>query len=401
MTEDHGPSVGVRRTERGPLDVGSEPELVERIAAEIEATGPIPFARFMERALYEPGLGYYRRARPGPGRAGDFLTAPETHPIFGRAVARQLDEVWERLGRPDPFVVREPGAGEGALAVAVLDGLEREGSGLGDAVRWLPAEVEAARVAAFGERLAAAGHVDRLAAADPAAVVGAIVANEVLDALPVHRVVARDGRLEEAFVDWRGGRFVETLGAPSTPALEARLAAEGITLADGQRAEISLAVDDWVAAEAGTLARGILLVIDYGHPAPELYGPLRRAGTLAAYVNHRVHDDPFLNVGRQDLTAHVDVTAVERAAERAGLDHLGTTTQAAFLMGLGIEELLREEQAAPETTLEAQLALRAGLVRLLDPRATGGFRVLVFGRDVPAGPPLRGLAFRLPSARRD
>jgi SAM-dependent MidA family methyltransferase len=354
----------------------------------------------MERALYEPDLGYYRQARPGPGPGGDFLTAPETHPIFGRVVSRQLDEVWMRLARPDPFVVREHGAGEGALAAAVLDGLAADRSALLDAIVVEPLEIEPARLIAFAKRLAAAGHGGRHRTATSAPATGAVVANEVLDALPVHRVEWRDGRLHELLVDWRDGRFVEVRASPTTPRLADRLAAEAIALREGQRAEICLRLDDWTAGAAASLDRGLLLAIDYGHPAAELYGARRQAGTLAAYVNHRVHDDPFVNVGRQDLTAHVDVTAVERAAARAGLDHLGTTTQAEFLVGLDAEDLLREAQANPAATLEERLALRAGVVRLLDPAATGGFRVMAFGRGVPPDPALRGLAFRLPRSGR-
>jgi SAM-dependent MidA family methyltransferase len=391
---------GLRRELAGRLDVGSEPELVERLAAEIEAHGPITFARFMERALYEPGLGYYRRARPGPGRAGDFLTAPETHPVFGRAIGRQLDEVWRRLGRPEPFVVREHGAGEGALAVAILDGLAADACELIDAIRIEPVEVEPARVEAFATRLAAAGHGDRHRPSGDEPESGAVVANEVLDALPVHRVEWRDGRLRELLVGRRRGAFVEIPALPTTPALAARLQAEGVVLAERQRAEICLALDTWMAAAAASLSRGLLLAIDYGHPATELYGPRRLAGSLVAYVNHRAHDDPFLNIGRQDLTAHVDLSAVERAARAAGLDHLGTTTQAEFLVGLGLEELLREAQADPAAGLEDLLALRAAVGRLLDPAATGRFAVLAFGRGLPPDPPLRGLSFRLPRRRR-
>jgi SAM-dependent MidA family methyltransferase len=350
----------------------------------------------MERALYEPDLGYYRRPRPGPGRGGDFLTAPETHPIFGRAIARQLDEAWQRLGRPDPFVVREHGAGEGALAVAVLDGLAAERSALLDAVRYQAVEIEPHRLDGFRVRLEDAGHGSRLdGAAGAARITGAILANEVLDALPVHRVERRDGQLRELLVDRRDGRFVEVAGDPTSPALAARLARERIELREGQRAEISLALEPWITELAASLERGLALLVDYGHPAAELYGPRRMAGSLAAYVNHRVHDNPFVNVGRQDLTAHVDLDVVAHAAVAAGLDHLGTTTQAEFLVGLGIEELLREAQADPGTTLESYAALRSGLMRLLDPAATGRFAVLAFGRDFPTEPPLRGLGYRL------
>src|SRR4029079_5827874 len=145
------------------------------------------------------------------------------------------------------------------------------------------------------------------------------------------------------------------------------------------------------------LRRGVAVLIDYGYPAAELYDPIRRRdGTLRAYLRHQVHDDPYVHVGRQDLTAHVDVTAVERAAAAAGLTHLGTTTQAEFLVGLGTEDLLQAIQADPATTLESYLAVRSALVRLLDPSAMGRFRVMAFGLGWPAeGPPLRGLEYRL------
>lgn len=375
------------------LHPGNDPALVDRIRSEIEAAGPITFARFMELALYEPGLGYYRSAEARPGRGGDFLSAPETHPIFGRAIARQLEEMWERLDRPSPFVVREYGAGSGALASSALDGLRRDGSGLSDAIRWDPVEVEQARLDAFAVRLDAAGHRGALeSAGEPFA--GVILANEFLDALPVHRVTVRDGRLLELLVTWREDRFGHEAGSPTTPALADRLAAEEVELEEGQVAEICLAVDRWMAEAAGALAQGFALIVDYGHRAAELYGPDRRAGTLRAYVRHAAHDDPFRNVGRQDLTAHVDLTAVEQAARAQGFDLLGVTSQAEFIAGVGGDELL-EAARREAASYQDYLALRFGVARLLDPRATGGFRVVILGRGVALGPPLAGLSFRL------
>ncbi len=230
-----------------------------------------------------------------------------------------------------------------------------------------------------------------------------ILANEVLDALPTHRVVARGSALREIAVGWEDGAFVDVEIDPSTPALAERLVDEGVTLADGQRAEICLALDTWIAGVAAGLERGVVLLIDYGYPAEALYDPVRRRdGTLRAYLRHRVHDDPYIHVGRQDLTAHVDVTAVERAAVATGLSHLGTTTQAEFLVGLGTEGLLQAIQADPATTLEDYLGVRSALLRLLDPAAMGRFRVMAFGRDWPAGATLAGLDYRLrpPSAGR-
>lgn len=392
---------GIRRDPPPDLDaVGEDEELVARIRTEIDRDGPITFARFMDLALYDPVGGYYRSAAARPGRDGDFLTAPEAHPIFGAALARAVADAWDRLDRPRGFVLREYGAGTGALGVAILDGLRVERPDLAGTIRYQPIEVEPSRLDALAERLAAAGLSGRFdAPATDSPIDGVVLANEVLDALPTHRVVSRADVLREVLVGWDDGSFVDVEAEPSTPAIAERLKAGGVALADGQRAEVCLALDGWVAEVAAGLGRGVALFIDYGYPAAELYDPVRRRdGTLRAYLRHRVHDDPYIHVGRQDLTAHVDVTAVERAATVAGLAHLGTTTQAEFLVGLGTEELLQAIQADPATTLESYLALRSALFRLLDPGAMGRFRVMAFGRGWPTdGPVLRGFGYRLPA----
>jgi SAM-dependent MidA family methyltransferase len=391
---------GLRRDPAPDLDaVGEDQGLVARIHAAIARDGLMTFARFMDLALYDPDGGYYRAADARPGREGDFLTAPEAHPIFGAAVARAVIDAWEQLGRPDPFVLREYGAGMGVLGGAILDGVGRERPDFAAVLRYQPIEVEERRLDAIAARLAAAGHADALLKPpdrDDPPIEGMVLGNEVLDALPTHRVVVRDGILREVMVGARDGAFVDLEADPSSPDLAGRLAAEGVSLAEGQHAEICLALDGWIADVATGLGRGVLLLIDYGHPAIELYDPLRRRdGTLRAYLRHRVHDDPYVHVGRQDLTAHVDVTAVERASAVAGLTHLGTTTQAEFLVGLGTEGLLQAIQADPATTLEEYLAVRSALMRLLDPSAMGRFRVMGFGRGWPDEAPLAGFGFRL------
>jgi SAM-dependent MidA family methyltransferase len=388
---DVGPQL--KRIPAADLDsVKSDPRLVGLIRGEIERDGPMTFARFMELALYDPESGYYRAGSARPGRGGDFLTAPEAHPIFGRAIARHVDDVWRALGQPDDFTIRELGAGSGALAEGILMGLAVDGSDLAASVRYRPVEVEPRRLDELRDRLSTANLADRLEADDGAPIVGIVLANEVLDALPTHRVIGRSGGLRESFVGWRDGDFTDVEDDASTPALADRLAAEGIELADGQRAELCLAVDDWFAAAAAGLERGQLLLVDYGHPAEELYDAVRRpAGTLMAYHAQQVHDDPYRAIGRQDLTAHVDVTAVERAADNAGLVHLGTTSQGRFLAALGAGELLVELQSGPNASLQAYLEARSALVRMIDPAAMGGFRVMAFGRDLPHGATLRGL----------
>ena len=234
--------------------------------------------------------------------------------------------------------------------------------------------------------------------AEAAPLDGAVIANEFLDALPVHRVGLRGGRFVELF-GRRGGRrpgFAEVEAEPSTPALADRLRDEGIALAEGQRPRSASRLDDWVARDVATGSdAGFAIVIDYGRSATELYGPDRRDGTLRAYSGQRAHADPFVAIGRQDLTAHVDFTAVERAAAAAGWRSLGLTTQARFLAGSGFGELYARAQARPDVRPEDYLLLRATAGRLLDPRALGGFRVLVLGRRIPDEATLRGMTYRV------
>jgi SAM-dependent MidA family methyltransferase len=379
-----------------PPEPPSDPELLEAIRAEIERDGPLTFARFMTIALYDPARGYYRGPVPRPGRGGDFLTAPEASPIFGRTLAGFVRDVHERLGRPAALTIREHGAGTGALAAPLVAELLAAPDGP-RSVRYLVAEIEPSRVEAVAARLA----MDRL---DPERVSveddrgdpieGVVIANEVLDALPTHRVVVRDGVLREILVGLDGeGGLVDVEADPTRPDLADRLAADGVGLAEGQHGEVCLAVDDWVRDAADALERGVLLVIDYGHPAAELYDPRKRAaGTLATYSGHTVGEDPYRAIGRQDLTAHVDLTAVERAARAAGLEPLGATTQTDFLARLGIGEWLVAEQTRPGATLAAYLETRSAVIRMIDPGAMGRFRVVAWGRGIAAEPPLAGFA---------
>jgi SAM-dependent MidA family methyltransferase len=377
-----------------PEAVGEDEELVARLRHEIEAAGPITFARFMDRALYEPGHGYYRRPAPGPGRAGDFLTAPESHPIFGAAVGRLLEQAWDALGRPAPFTITEPGAGTGALAAGLLGGLRDLGSPMLAAIRYRPVERAQERLSAFRDRLAAAGLAGHLAAdpvAPDAAETGAVVGNEVLDALPVHRVVGRHDGPCELLVGVEDGRFVHVEGPLTTQDLAARLEAQGIVLEDGQVTEVCLALDDWLADATRHLARGVLVLVDYAEEPATLHSPVRRDGTLRAFARHAVGGDPFRHVGRQDLTATVDLAAVRAAAARAGLDPIGETTQAELLAATVSAALTATYLGRPDASLEDALALRSALARLMDTRGMGGFRVLVHGRGLAPGTQLPGL----------
>jgi SAM-dependent MidA family methyltransferase len=374
------------------------------IRAEIARRGPIPFADFMALALGHPAGGYYAGPAARATRGGDFLTAPELHPIFGAALARQVAEAWDRLGRPEPFTLLEYGAGAGTVALAILAGLRDDGSPLAGALRHAPVEINPHRLAELRARAAAAGlGLVEPAALDAAPAAGVVLANEFLDALPVHVVEIRDGRPREVHVGIGcDGAFEEVPGELSAPEVAERLAAleaAGIPLAEGQRLELRPAVEPWAAEVGRRLAAGLVVVLDYGAPAADLYAPRRRAGTLMTYRGHVADggpDAPFHDVGERDLTAHVDTTALADALGRAGLDLLGETSQAELLVGCGLEELLQREQVRA-ADLAAAFELRSAVLRLLDPRHLGGFRAVLAGRGIAAEPPLRGLAYRRPT----
>jgi SAM-dependent MidA family methyltransferase len=377
----------------------SDRALVERLRQDIQAEGPIPFARFMATVLYDPTHGYYATSDDRTTRAGDYLTAPDLDPIFGATLAGQVEEAWERLGRPAPFILREEAAGSGALGLAILGRLATVGSPAAGAIRYLPIEASPAREAGIRRRVAEAGFGAWLArtAVTDRPMVGMVLANELLDALPVHRLTMRDGELWELHVDWQHGWFAEVALPPPTPEPRLALGRVGVGLVEGQVAEVGLAAAAWVRGLGSRLERGLAMVIDYGHPARALYDPeVRPHGLLRTYHRHHVGDDPYRFVGEQDLTAHVDWTSLELAASDGGLDILGRTTQAEALSGLGLGARLVELQSRPGITADAYAVARAAVMRLIDPQALGGFGVLVLGRGIATTPPLLSLSFRMP-----
>jgi SAM-dependent MidA family methyltransferase len=380
------------------------PLLIDAIRAEIAAHGGrITFAHFMDLALYHPEWGYYHAAQRRPGRPGDFLTAPEAHPFFGITLSRQIADCWERLGQPDQFTVREYGPGIGGLAWDIIGGLQREHPACLAALSYELVERNPRRVAEALTAFREEGLGDVVRAVDPEAtatlplMTGVILANEVADAFPVHRLIWHDGELREGWVVWDGSGFAEEIAELSPQALAADPAgmfrAQGITLHDGDRIEISPAATAWFAEAVSRLERGYAIVIDYGYPAAQLYQGHRLEGTVRAYRAHTVTDDPFAHVGEQDLTAHVDFTALRAAGEAAGLTFAGQTNQAAFLTSLDMGNLMVSLGQDPETTMEEYLAAQAAVLRLIDPGSLGRFGVLLMARNAPVAPPLRGLSF--------
>lgn len=370
----------------------SDPVVVGMLREEIAREGRITFARFMEIAIYQPEHGYYASDEVRVGTEGDFLTGPETHPIFGWALARQIAECWELLGKPEAFTVREYGAGRGALASSMLTGLQRDHPEAYAVTTYELDDVNEQRLRDALDGLAAEGFSDHVRAASGDAITGVVIANELLDALPFHRLALCGNELHEVYVVWRDGWFADELGPLSNPDLAAPLA--GIALVEGQRLEVSPVAREWSRSLPERLGRGYAILIDYGYPATELYSAERADGTLKTYRQHMVGVNPYHHVGRQDITAHVDMTAVSGAARDAGLAELGLTTQAFFFAGLGIEELLmRLQQDA--TDAYTYVNAREAVMHLIDPRGLGRFRVLMLGHGVDPESRLRGLSFSL------
>lgn len=370
----------------------SSPELVQIIVDEIEREGRISFARFMELAVGHPEFGYYATGAARTGFAGDFLTAPETDPIFGQTLARQVIECWQHLDRPEQFTVREEGAGRGMLAAHILSEIHHRAPELFRTIRYELSDLNQQRVIEALSFLEEHGFGAQAHQAGATPVNGVLLANELMDAFPVHRLIKMDGRLQEIFVTLGDDWFQDVVGPLSDPNLEALL--NGVTLDEGQRAEVSPAAVEWARSIGDRLERGYVILIDYGYPAHELYSAERFDGTLKGYSQHEVTDDPYRRVGNQDLTAHVNFTAISQAAQTSGLTELGLTTQAYFLAGLGIDQVLLELQ---KTTTDAQayITARNAVMHLIDPRGLGRFRVLILGKQVNTDQPLSGLSFTL------
>ncbi len=371
----------------------------ERVSALIRreidlAGGRIPFARFMELALYAPGLGYYSAGSVKLGAGGDFVTAPEISPLFAFCLARQCRPVLEDMNDGE---ILEFGAGSGALACDLLMELEMlDALPARYAIVELSAELRARQREWLRERIPRL--LDRVVWLDSLAVEpvrGVVIANEVLDAMPVHRLVKRDG-WRELYVHWtEAARFAYETGPLSDPRLQERLAVITADLGEenfpeGQVLEINLAAERWLAAVGEVLARGVILLADYGCSRREYYHPERGAGTLRCFYRHRAHADALILPGLQDITADVEVTTLAEAASGTGLKVAGYATQAHFLLGGGLMEW---EQHLAQASVVERARLAQQILRLTLPGEMGErFKILALSRGFDA--PLPGFSFR-------
>ena len=334
------------------------------------------FADYMDAALYDPAEGYYS-TRVALGFEGDYLTAPDLGPHFGRSLARAFADCWTLLGKPAIWDVVEAGAGRGTLLRDVLLTLERERPDSARGVR--PAIVEVSpRLRA--EQSAALEGRDLRWASDPRALAplqGVVYANEILDAFPVHVLVRADDGIREIHVDESGGRLVEALRPPSSPDLRYRVPE---SLPRGGRWEVSPEAEGWVASLAAALTRGYVVFIDYGGDESDLLMRMG-SGTVRGFTRHRFVGDPYAEPGAHDLTASVNFTAIRRAAEGAGFTFAGRTSQRDALLALGIRDVASRPTSPVEQLRD--YGRRSAIDTLLEPSGFGGFQVMCFAKDAP------------------
>jgi SAM-dependent MidA family methyltransferase len=377
-----------------PQEIAHSQRLIERIRDEIDAgAGWISFERFMEMALYEPGLGYYSAGATKLGPAGDFVTAPEISPLFSRCLANQCAEIFATV----PAHILELGAGSGVMAADVLNALAAQGRAPERySILEVSADLRERQRRLVAER--APAHVGRVEWLDalPENFRGVVLGNEVLDALPVRRFRIRrsqaNTQVNALGVTWQLGKldWSETHADPALEAAVRAIEAAAGPLPDGYTSEINLRLDPWLRSIAQTLTEGVALFIDYGLPRAQYYRSERREGTLLCHFRHLFHDDPLVNVGMQDIGAWVDFTAVASTAVDAGMQVAGFTTQAHFLIGSGIEQLLAPGNTE-DLTSRVQLARQAMMLTL---PGEMGERFKVIGLAARFDRPLRGFGVR-------
>lgn len=370
----------------------------ERVSAEIRThiaahDGAIPFSEFMRLVLYAPTLGYYSAGRQKFGVDGDFVTAPELSPLFSRCLARACAPILRELARAGAADVLEAGAGTGTMAAEILAAL----ADLGALPRRyfileLSADLRARQQATIAARVPAlSARVEWCDALPAPGFRGVVVANEVLDAMPAERFICTDTGARVLHVGADAAGFHWRLG-DAARGIEAQIDARigALALPPGYISEINVQAEAWVRSVGERLAEGAMILLDYGFPRAEFYHPQRAHGTLMCHYRHHAHDNPFVRVGAQDITAHIDFSAIAEAGHAAGLAVRGYTAQAAFLLGLGLMEM-----AAPmnPADVRAHLAITAQVKKLTLPSEMGElFKAIAFTRGYDA--PVPGFALQ-------
>ena len=371
----------------------------------VERDGRITFARFMEACLYSPRGGFYSARHDRI--SAHFGTSATSHPVFGALIARQLEQMWQILGEPPIFHVIEVGSGDGALARSIVTTCRRTAPRFAAALYYVAADYEpgwfqsanyafdwsgGTRATTASNELDAFPAVQRVRTKGLGAfrnIAGCILCNELIDNFPVHRFAIQNGRVKEIFVTTAGEDFIEVLDEPSTPRIKERLTGLGLTLPEGYRGEVNLAMEDWIGQVCGALERGFALTIDYGELAEDLYAPENAQGTLVCFNRHAIGGDPYQDVGQQDITCQVDFTSLMRQGELQGLETAGYTRQSRFLENLGFRSFLDALETQSPSAARAELS-RIAMLTLVDPEEYGGFKALAHAKGVEAGVELLG-----------
>jgi SAM-dependent MidA family methyltransferase len=369
-----------------PLNMNDNLELVKIISDRINNSPleQINFADYMELVLYHPQFGYYASSADHISESGDFLTSPHLATDFGELLAIQLRQIWEILGCPEYFAIVEMGAGLGLLAAQILNYSQREYPDFFQAIDYIIIETSPAMIEAQQMRLDSLPvrwcQWSELAARS---IVGCFLSNELIDALPVHQVVVKEQKLQEVYVTIceETGLFTEVIGELYSDRLNEYWHLNQINLlsgkyADGYRTEVNLLALDWLETVSQKLQRGYIISIDYGYSSDRYYNPMRSQGTLQCYYQHFHHNNPYINIGNQDLTAHVDFTALQNHGELLGLQTIGFIPQGMFLMALGLGDRIAAI-SRNSGDIQTLLSRRQNLHQLIDSMGLGKFGVLI------------------------
>ena len=376
---------------------------LQKIISDRLATAPqnrITFAEYMNLVLYHPSYGYYSSGIVEIGSTGDFFTSSSLSEDFGQLLAHQLWDMWQNMNCPQPFNIVEMGGGNGRTAYDLLQHIQNFYPDLSKVIEYILVEESPGLIREQQKVLKNLNEINitwkTWQEIPDHYLVGCCFSNELIDAFPVHLIAIKNGELQEVYLTIEQDKLTEVYGKVSTPKIQDYFDLVDINLPtedypEDYRTEVNLAALDWLSTVSSKLQKGYILTIDYGYPATKYYHPQRYQGTLQCYYQHRRHNNPYVNLGYQDITAHVDFTALEKQGESCGLEKIGFTQQGMFLMALGLGDRLNEISTG-KYNVQQVFQRRDALHQLIDPTGLGGFNVLIQGKELqPQEKLLKGL----------
>ncbi|MDP3259619.1 MAG: SAM-dependent methyltransferase [Thermodesulfovibrionales bacterium] len=371
--------------------------LQQKIIEKIKSEGPITFKTFMEMALYESELGYYTSQKTRIGRSGDFYTSSHLHPAFGMMIGKQIEEMWEVMGRPSDFQIVEMGSGAGYLCKDILEyykGLGIGGQGLEREIiknlqyiivelNPLMRENQKNLLSEFSDKVRWISSIKELST-----IRGCFLSNELLDAFPVH-IIEMNDEIKEIFVSTDNEKFTEIKGTPGTSGIADYLKEFFIELEKGHRTEINLEIEKWLGEIDRALTEGFILTIDYGYSSEDYYSEDRNRGTMLCYHEHQVTEDPYQNIGEQDITTHINFSSVKKWGDELGINTIGFCPQGTFLVSLGIDEVIAEIHKNSDYPFEV-----ARIKKLILPGTMGETHKVIIQYKGSGNPALRGFTIK-------